>query len=226
VAPPSQWLGGIPNVLSPQEVEYPLIDGIQFSCRVAEPGRPWNGWRPVPTQVSGGRPFGRVVRRRRSALDYIGGDRTISLDQLQTLLEVARFEDGFVRLYVFAHRVRDLEPGLYDGGLRRLRAGDVRLTAAALSLGQDLAGNSCVTFSMIADLERAAHEFGNRGYRYAHFEAGAIGQRLYLASEAMGFQATGIGAFYDDEVHACLGVEHVIYHFACGFAVKDARLES
>jgi len=28
------------------------------------------------------------------------------------------------------------------------------------------------------------------------FEAGAIGQRLYLAAELLGFQSTGIGAFF------------------------------
>jgi len=35
-----------------------------------------------------------------------------------------------------------------------------------------------------------------------YFEAGAIGQRLYLGAEALHWNATGIGAFYDDDVHA------------------------
>jgi nitroreductase len=39
-----------------------------------------------------------------------------------------------------------------------------------------------------------------------HFEAGAIGQRLYVAAEALGLGATGIGAFYDDEVHDYLNL--------------------
>jgi hypothetical protein len=38
-----------------------------------------------------------------------------------------------------------------------------------------------------------------------HFEAGAIGQRLYVGAEALGWNATGIGAFYDDDVHRYLG---------------------
>jgi hypothetical protein len=58
---------------------------------------------------------------------------------------------------------------------------------------------------MIADLAKAARVFGNRGYRYVHFEAGAIGQRLYVGAEALGWNATGIGAFYDDDVHRYLG---------------------
>jgi len=70
--------------------------------------------------------------------------------------------------------------------LEIIKQGDQRLVAAALSLGQDLAGNACLTFSMIGDFENAARSYGDRGYRYVHFEAGAIGQRMYLASEALG----------------------------------------
>jgi hypothetical protein len=58
---------------------------------------------------------------------------------------------------------------------------------------------------MIANLGEAARVFGNRGYRYVYFEAGAIGQRLYVGAEALGWNATGIGAFYDDDVHRYLG---------------------
>jgi nitroreductase len=64
-----------------------------------------------------------------------------------------------------------------------------------------------------------------------HFEAGAIGQRLYLAAEALGLQATGIGAFFDDQVHRYLNLppsaqQQVVYHFAIGHAVPDPRLEA
>jgi nitroreductase len=81
---------------------------------------------------------------------------------------------------------------------------------------------------MIADLDRAARTHGDRGYRYAHFEAGAIGHRLYLAAEALGLGATGIGAFFDDQVHGYLHLApeqgQVIYHFAIGYPVDDSRL--
>ena len=102
------------------------------------------------------------------------------------------------------------------------------VAAAGLSLGQDLAGNACIAFSMIGDLERAVRGPGDRGYRYVHFEAGAIGQRLYLAAEALGLRATGIGAFYDDDVHRYLGIPpergQVVYHFAIGYPVPDPRV--
>ncbi len=114
--------------------------------------------------------------------------------------------------------------------LEQIKSGDQRVAAAGLSLGQDLAGNACVAFSMIADLDRATAAHGNRGYRYAHFEAGAIGQRMYIAAEAQGLRATGIGAFYDEQVHRYLDLTpergQVIYHFAIGHAVFDPRLEA
>jgi SagB-type dehydrogenase family enzyme len=83
---------------------------------------------------------------------------------------------------------------------------------------------------MIGDIERAVRACGDRGYRYVHFEAGAIGHRLYLAAEALGLGATGIGAFYDDKVHEYLHVApeqgQVVYHFAIGYPVPDPRVES
>jgi SagB-type dehydrogenase family enzyme len=127
-----------------------------------------------------------------------------------------------------------LQAGVYrfwpePGELEQVRIGDQRVAAAGLSLGQDLAGNACITFSMIGDLERAVRAHSDRGYRYVHFEAGAIGHRLYLAAEALGLGATGIGAFYDEEVHRYLNLKpgqgQVIYHFAIGYPIRGSRHE-
>ncbi len=119
--------------------------------------------------------------------------------------EAGRAAD-FVTLYLYVHRVRDCEAGVYrwDANSRRLEQlhrGNVERVAAYLSLEQALAGNACLAVSMVADLAAAAKIFD----RYVHFEAGAIGQRLYLGAEALGWNATGIGAFYDDDVHRYLG---------------------
>ena len=178
---------------------------------------------------------------RRSALDFLGGMQSMSLAQLSAILAVtaqplsADFAGTrFIQLYLYAHRVDGLQPGVYKfwperAELEQIRSGDQRVAAAGLSLGQDLAGNACVAFSMIGDLDRAARTYGDRGYRYVHFEAGAIGHRLYLAAEALGLGATGIGAFYDDEVHRYLNLTpkqgQVVYHFAIGYPVPDPRLQ-
>jgi SagB-type dehydrogenase family enzyme len=174
-------------------------------------------------------PLGSVVRQRRSALDFDARTQLIRRDELEQLLDFATrdwradwrgnfgdeattIETGadFVALYFYVHRVSDCEPGVYrwnrlNRQIEQLHRGNVQRVAAFLSLEQALAGNSCFTISMIADLAEAARVFGNRGYRYVYFEAGAIGQRLYLGAEALGWNATGIGAFYDDDVHRYLG---------------------
>jgi SagB-type dehydrogenase family enzyme len=200
---------------------------------------------PIPqtkfTRTESARSFGEVARMRRSALDFIGTG-SMSLAQLSAILEAASMLPSadfaatrLIQLYLYVHRVEGLEPGVYrhcarTGKLQPIRLGDQRVMAAGLSLGQDLAGNACVAFSMIADLEQAARSYGDRGYRYAHFEAGAIGQRLYLAAEALGLRATGIGAFFDDEVNRYLALSpeqgQVVYHFAIGHPVPDTRLEA
>jgi SagB-type dehydrogenase family enzyme len=243
--------GGRPNRLSEDRLPYPLIERIHAATKLStetiiaslsQPKASGRGDIRMPPRVSTSRSFGDVVRTRRSALDFKGGDGSISLSQLATLLSSTKeplFADfataRFVHLYLYVHRVEGLAPGVYrywpeHAELEKIKEGDQRLVAAALSLGQDLAGNACLAFSMIGDFENAARNYGDRGYRYVHFEAGAIGQRMYLASEALGLRATGIGAFFDEEVNRYLSLSpergQVVYHFAIGYPVPDPRLEA
>ena len=53
---------------------------------------------------------------------------------------------------------------------------------------------------------RADRTWGARGYRYAMLTAGRMGQRLYVAATAMGLGCCGIGALYDGEAAALLGL--------------------
>ncbi|MCU1260405.1 MAG: SagB/ThcOx family dehydrogenase, partial [Bryobacterales bacterium] len=245
------WYGGQANQLSPEKTAYPRIDSIHAATKLsnrdrrgiatAEPALVGSGEIKLPSAASMSRAFSEVARMRRSALDFQGGMQSMSLTQLAAIANAAAqplsadFAGArFIQLYLYAHRVDGLQPGVYrlwpePAGLELIRSGDQRVAAAGLSLGQDLAGNACVAFSMIADLERAVRAHGDRGYRYVHFEAGAIGHRLYLAAEALGLGATGIGAFYDEEVHRYLNVPsaegQVVYHFAIGYPIPDPRLQ-
>ena len=84
---------------------------------------------------------------------------------------------------------------------------------------------------MIAHFEPSlARDFGPWFYRNLHFEAGFLGQLLYLEAEAIDRRGTGIGCFFDDEVHALLGIEDLrfqtLYHFTVGTPVDDPRLSS
>ena len=75
-------------------------------------------------------------------------------------------------------------------------------------------------------------------YRRLHWEAGAIGQVLYLEAEAAGLRGTGIGCFFDDSMHTLLGLAgyrtrgepdtryQTLYHFTVGGPVDDPRLRT
>jgi SagB-type dehydrogenase family enzyme len=244
------WHGGLANQLSGETVAYPRIDAIHEAAKVsssggiqpAEPARSGAGEIKLPAPTPLMRRFGDVARTRRSALNFYGGARSISLAQLSAILTAASaplsadFANArFIELYLYVHRVDGLPPGVYKfwperAELETIKLGDQQVMAAGLSLGQELAGNACVAFSMIGELARATRAHGDRGYRYVHFEAGAIGQRLYLAAEAQGLGATGIGAFFDDEVHRHLELTpeqgQVVYHFAIGYPVPDSRVNA
>lgn len=238
-APLQQELGGVANELSAEEVPYELLLGMHRSTILLDPVGPLPRLSPTNVSTANEQPrlpdptrdipLGPTVRRRRSALDFDAWTPPMERDEVEQLLDFAtrdwladwrgNFGDGttpgesgtnFVTLYLYSHRVRDCEPGVYRWNrssrrLEQLHRGNVERVAAYLSLEQALAGNACFAVSMIADLAEAARVFGNRGYRYVHFEAGAIGQRLYIGAEALGWNATGIGAFYDDDVHRYLG---------------------
>lgn len=244
------WFGGQANQLSSETIAYPWIDRIHSATKsssgsshaglTAEPTPTGSGEIKLPCPALSVRGFGEVARTRRSALDFLGGVQSMSLAQLSAILGVATgplladfAQTRFIQLCLYVHRVDGLQPGVYrfwpePAELELIKSGDQRVAAAGLSLGQELAGNACVTFSMIGDLERETHAYGDRAYRYVHFEAGAIGHRLYLAAESLGLGATGIGAFYDDEVHRHLNLSpsqgQVVYHFAIGYPVPDPRI--
>jgi SagB-type dehydrogenase family enzyme len=238
LAAPPQEPVGIPNQLSAEEVLYDLLLGMHCSTILSDRLGPLPRISPMNAGAASHRTqpdalrdasLGLTARRRRSALDFDARTPPMEREEVEQLLDFAtrdwpadwrgNFGGGMtkaargadlVTLYLYFHRVRDCEPGVYRWDktsrmLKQLHRGNVERVAAYLSLEQSLAGNACFAVSMIADLAEAARVFGNRGYRYVHFEAGAIGQRLYLGAETLGWNATGIGAFYDDDVHRYLG---------------------
>ena len=81
---------------------------------------------------------------------------------------------------------------------------------------------------MLAELRRWLDEDGPWSYRTLHWEAGLVGQVLYLEAEAHGVRGTGIGCFFDDSVHHSFGIRpgalHTLYHFTVGQPVDDPRL--
>ncbi|MBL8842638.1 MAG: SagB/ThcOx family dehydrogenase [Planctomycetes bacterium] len=128
----------------------------------------------------------------------------------------------------------DAEWARVDGAPRhlplfRLRAGDFRDSARIVSCRQEIAADSAFSLGMVArfapELVGAPH-----AYRRLFWNAGLVGQALYLAAEAAGVRATGIGCYFDDLVHELLGLRDAtfqsLYHFTVGTPVDDPRIAS
>ena len=160
-----------------------------------------------------------------------------------------------IHLALFIHRVTGVESGLYmlirdasafdalQAAAQReflwertdeqmplflLARGDCRRLACRLSCDQDIAADGFFSLGMIAAFDASLEEFGASFYRHLFWESGVVGQSLYLAAEAAGARATGIGCFYDDPVHDALGLRghafQSLYHFTIGVPVDDSRL--
>jgi hypothetical protein len=82
---------------------------------------------------------------------------------------------------------------------------------------------------MLARLE-AVPRRGAWWYRRLFWEAGVLGQALYLEAEAAGVRGTGIGCYFDDAFHQLLGLRgeewQSLYHFTVGGPVEDTRLRT
>jgi nitroreductase len=83
---------------------------------------------------------------------------------------------------------------------------------------------------MLARFEPVLRERGASAWRELFWEAGMIGQSLYLAAEAVGVRGTGIGCYFDHELHHALGLTghdwQSLYHFTIGNPVEDFRLRT
>jgi hypothetical protein len=111
-----------------------------------------------------------------------------------------------------------------------LEAGDARPIAAQTSCGQDIASDGVFATAMLADFRAPIETLGPWFYRRLHWEAGAVGQQLYLEAEAAGIRATGIGCFFDDLTHRTFGIQddrfQVVYHLTMGGALDDTRIQT
>ena len=100
--------------------------------------------------------------------------------------------------------------------------------AARVSCGQDIAGDGAFSLGMIADYMDSLRTYGAGFYRDLFWEAGMVGQVLYLEAEEAGIRATGIGCYFDDPIHEVFGIAsrewQSFYHLAVGGPVEDQRL--
>ena len=103
----------------------------------------------------------------------------------------------------------------------RLKAGDMTYLARALSCEQAIASDGHFAVSFVAQWASFLGTVGPVAYRLVHWEAGLIGQHLYLAAEDVGLRGNGVGCFFGGLAARWLALppegEWVdVYHFAVG----------
>jgi len=95
-----------------------------------------------------------------------------------------------------------------------------RVTLPPPSFDQETAYCAHVVFVWTAVFERSKWKYKQRAYRYIYLDAGHIAQNVALSAVALGLGSCQIGALYDDEANALLGVDGVhestIYMTAVG----------
>jgi SagB-type dehydrogenase family enzyme len=188
----------------------------------------------------GGRPIWETIRERRSVRDF----KNVPLErgELSQLLwasqGMTRSEMGQglraapsagalypVETYLSVQNVAGIEAGIYHYNVREhalelVKSGDFRAPLAEAALDQTFLTEAAVVFAWTVVLARSKWKYRERAYRYVYLDGGHIAQNVALAAVAMGLGSCQIGALYDDEVNALLGVddqeESIIYLTAVG----------
>jgi SagB-type dehydrogenase family enzyme len=130
-----------------------------------------------------------------------------------------------IETYVVINRVNGIEQGVYHYNVRRhaleeIELGNFGRQTALAALDQRMCLEASFVVIWTAVFERSRWKYGQRGYRYMYLDAGHIGQNLALACTGVGLGSCQIGALYDEEVNAIIGVdgeeESVLYMSSVG----------
>ncbi len=162
-----------------------------------------------------------------------------------------------INLVFFIHRVEGLSPGLYALVRTEIDKADIQTkfnekftwdrvsgcpeaipfyhlvsanaqtAAKRLACQQDIAGQSAFSVAMLANFPENLN-MQPWLYRRLYWEAGMLGQVMYIEAEASGLRGTGIGCFFDDALHELLGLQNertqCLYQFTVGSPVQDGRI--
>lgn len=191
--------------------EYPQAKSIELPS--FEPSRPMT--------------LDTALKQRKSVRDFQA--KPISLGQLGHLLWAStglqRVEHGHefrtapsagalypIETYLIVNAVRKIEPGVYhysvrDHKLEEIKQGDMRRQIAGAALGQGMSATAAAVFVWSAVFERCKWKYGQRAYRYVYLDAGHIAENLSLAAVGLNLGSCEIGALFDDDANAILGID-------------------
>ncbi len=203
--------------------------GMDFSHQPA----PFKTYPDAPTVIlpkpntSGGAPLWDIIAKRRSHRMF--KPEPLSLEEVSQLLwagqGITYKTQGFgfraapsagalypTETYFLGANVGGLSPGLYHYNLRKhevemLKEGPLAPELGAAALDQNMVTEAPLTIIWTAVVERSAWKYLQRAYRYIYLDTAHIAENLMLAATAMGLGTCGIGAIYDEEVNALLGVD-------------------
>lgn len=263
----AEWFGKAQKLHGRHFYRWPIIDEV--SAHAQKPVTPAEHWQapwlklaPPSHNINASRLF----RQRRSGQHFNGKAEPLPLADFQRILSalLPNAKPPFTawnwpvqtHLFIFVHRVADLETGLYllprdpqavpllkqalsadfswqtveaPFEFYRLVGGNVRQAAKTLSCHQPIASDSAFSLGMLVQYADNVETEAWR-YRRLFWECGMLGQILYLEAEAAGIRGTGIGCFFDDAVHGMLGLQdnrwQSLYHFTLGTPLEDNRLQS
>lgn len=142
----------------------------------------------------------------------------------QNILDQATRAEKFLTLGMVCQNLEGLEDGFYIfspdfSRLDLMKTGTLASALARVCLDQDWIGLANINFLFMVNLEALEKALGPRGYRYIMFNAGRIGQRIYLAAQDLGLGCCGIGALYDGEAKVLLDLNEqsaLVYGVAAG----------
>ena len=117
--------------------------------------------------------------------------------------------------HLLINRVEGLPIGLYyyhpleHGLILRESGPDIGARILEACRDQDMVLRSAFTLILSARPYRASWRYQQRAYRYLYLDAGHVGQNVHLAAEALNAGSCMVGAFTDELLDACLGLDGI-----------------
>ncbi|NIA19252.1 MAG: hypothetical protein GWP07_02305 [Xanthomonadaceae bacterium] len=195
-----------------------------------------NSWKSIASPVPAYEVYRypEVLLHRRSKRNFITGEpmSAACLSSIISLvndgLELCSLAAKGLSCGLLVDNVAEMEPGFYAvksaaPSLALVTAGRFLGHMSHACLDQSWLAQAAIHVLFFADLMELENCAGTRGYREVMLAAGRLGQRLYLASTALGLGCCGIGAFYDREAVELIGMpDHasLLYLLAVGQVKK------
>jgi SagB-type dehydrogenase family enzyme len=218
-----------PAIREMHEAGIPIVTSETGGLKIQELGITPKNWTPIKPAAPWPEIIGYpdAVFRRRSRRNFV--KKALSRQAVDALLRNVSGSDGSsfdpsVAVGFLVGQAEDMEPGFYLLDVNReswalVSSGQFMAKSTSTCMDQAWLVNAGVHFLFLANLEALQQTWGPRGYRYAMLTAGRLGQRLYVAAEAMGMGCCGIGALYDGEAMEMLGLNQssrLLYLVAVG----------